>query len=78
MVPGASPLEALLVVHRDGLGPRRVRLVGGAFWFADTADRELCAGFWKRAALARSPSWPTPSGSIAPTFPHGPPHIARA
>lgn len=46
MVPGSDPLAALLVVHRDGLGAGRVRLVDGAFWFADSADRELCAGAW--------------------------------
>jgi hypothetical protein len=39
MVPGADPLDTLLVVHRDGLGPGRVRLVDGVFWLADPADR---------------------------------------
>jgi hypothetical protein len=52
MVPGADPLDALLVVHRDGLGSGRVRLVDGVFWFAHPADRELCAGAWRVTPLA--------------------------
>jgi hypothetical protein len=47
LVPGVDPLDALLTVHCDGLGPRAVRLVDGAFWFADPVDRELCAGAWR-------------------------------
>jgi hypothetical protein len=50
--PGSDPLDALLVVHRDGLGSGRVRLVDGVFWFADLADRELCAGAWRVTPLA--------------------------
>ena len=52
MVPGSDPLDALLVVHRDGLGSGRVRLVDGVFWFADPGDRELCAGAWRVTPLA--------------------------
>jgi hypothetical protein len=29
-----------------------VRLVHGAFWFADPVDRELCAGAWRVTPLA--------------------------
>ena len=52
MIPAASPLEALLTVHRDGLGSRRVRLQDGALVFSDPADRELCAGAWRVIPLA--------------------------
>ena len=47
MVPGTDPLDALFVVQRDGLGVALVGLIDGALWFADPADRELCAGTWQ-------------------------------
>jgi hypothetical protein len=47
IVAAASPLEALLVVHRDGLGRDAVRLVNGTFGFGAPADRELCPGQYR-------------------------------
>jgi hypothetical protein len=44
MTPAASPLEALLTVHRDGLGSKRVRLQDGPFVFSNPADRSSTPG----------------------------------
>jgi hypothetical protein len=54
MVPGADPRDALLTVHCDGLGSRRVRLEGKRFVFAQPADRELCAGAWEVTPIANN------------------------
>jgi hypothetical protein len=78
MVPAASPLEALLVVHRDGLGSTRVRLEGDCFVFAAPGDRgssicepgldgpELTAKHWR---MSRAINSHPPEIQIAPLTP---------
>jgi hypothetical protein len=57
---GTDALDALFVVQRDGLGVGRVGLTDGALWFADPADRELCAALGKSRSKPASDRGPAP------------------
>jgi len=52
LVPARSHLEALLIVHRDGLGHGAVGIVEGELAFTNPEDQALVAGRWEVAEVA--------------------------
>jgi hypothetical protein len=52
IVAASSPIQALQLVHADGLGPGRVRVEGDRLLFSSAEDQRTCAGIWRVVELA--------------------------